>query len=69
MATPMEIVEQSQLRENLPNFRVGSTVRVNYRIIEGNKERTQAFEGVVIRGKSDLNWNLLDHYIKIQEMF
>ena len=49
MATPMEIVEQSQLRENLPNFRVGSTVRVNYRIIEGNKERIQAFEGVVIR--------------------
>ena len=45
----MEIVEQSQLRENLPNFRVGSTVRVNYRIIEGNKERVQAFEGVVIR--------------------
>ena len=49
MATPMEIVEQSQLRENLPDFRVGSTVRVNYRIIEGNKERIQAFEGVVIR--------------------
>ncbi len=49
MATQMGIVEQSQLRENLPNFRVGSTVRVNYRIIEGNKERTQAFEGVVIR--------------------
>ena len=45
----MEIVEQSQLRENLPNFRVGSTVRINYRIIEGNKERIQAFEGVVIR--------------------
>ena len=45
----MEIVEKSQLRENLPNFRVGSTVRVNYRIIEGNKERIQAFEGVVIR--------------------
>ena len=45
----MEIVEQSQLRGNLPNFRVGSTVRGNYRIIEGNKERIQAFEGVVIR--------------------
>ena len=45
----MEIVEQSQLRENIPDFRIGSTVRVDYRIIEGNKERIQAFEGVVIR--------------------
>ena len=45
----MEIVEQLQLRENIPNFRVGSTVRIDYRIIEGNKERIQAFEGVVIR--------------------
>ncbi len=49
MPTAMEIVEQSQLREDIPDFRVGSTVRVNYRIIEGNKERIQAFEGVVIR--------------------
>ena len=45
----MELVEQSQLRDDLPDLRVGSTVRVNYRIIEGNKERIQAFEGVVIR--------------------
>ena len=45
----MKIVEQSQLSENLPEFRPGCTVRVNYRIIEGEKERVQAFEGVVIR--------------------
>ena len=49
MATALEIVERSQLRENIPEFRVGSTIRVNYRIIEGNKVRIQAFEGVVIR--------------------
>lgn len=49
MSKLMEIVEQSQLRENLPEIRVGSSVRVNYRILEGNKVRTQAFEGVVIR--------------------
>ncbi|MDP7464375.1 MAG: 50S ribosomal protein L19, partial [SAR324 cluster bacterium] len=43
MATLMEKVERSQLRENpLPDFRVGCTVRVNYRITEGNKERIQA---------------------------
>jgi large subunit ribosomal protein L19 len=45
----MNIVEKEQLRTNLPAFRVGCTIRVNYRISEGNKERTQAFEGVVIR--------------------
>ena len=44
----MEVTEQSQLRSELPNLRVGSNVRVNYRITEGNKERIQAFEGVII---------------------
>jgi ribosomal protein L19, bacterial type len=41
-------IEKSQLRKNLPELRVGSSVRVNYKITEGNKERIQAFEGVVI---------------------
>lgn len=45
----MKIVEEPQLRSDLPEFRPGCTVRVNYRIIEGEKERIQAFEGVVIR--------------------
>ena len=45
----MELVERSQLRDDLPDLRVGSTVRVNYRIIEGNKERIQSFEGVLLR--------------------
>jgi len=44
----MEIIEQSQLRNELPDLRVGSNIRVNYRITEGNKERIQAFEGVII---------------------
>lgn len=44
----MKIVEDAQLRKGLPEFRPGTTVRVNYRIIEGEKERVQAFEGVVI---------------------
>jgi large subunit ribosomal protein L19 len=48
MSTAMELTEQSQLRSELPNLRVGSNVRVNYRITEGNKERIQAFEGVII---------------------
>ncbi|MBF0280347.1 MAG: 50S ribosomal protein L19 [SAR324 cluster bacterium] len=49
MGSLMELVENSQLREDIPEFRPGSSVRVNYRIIEGEKERIQAFEGVVIR--------------------
>jgi len=43
MSTVMEKIEQSQLRSGLPELRVGSSVRVNYRITEGNKERIQAF--------------------------
>jgi len=58
MATLMEKVERSQLRENpLPDFRVGCTVRVNYRITEGNKERIQAYEGVVIGMHCGINNN------------
>ncbi|HUP19486.1 MAG TPA: 50S ribosomal protein L19 [Gemmatimonadota bacterium] len=39
------------LREDLPEFRPGDTVRVQVRVREGDKERLQAFEGVVIRRK------------------
>jgi large subunit ribosomal protein L19 len=48
---PMELVEREQLRTDLPDFRVGDTVRVHVKIIEGEKERIQLFEGVVIRRK------------------
>ncbi|MGH7551223.1 MAG: 50S ribosomal protein L19 [Gemmatimonadota bacterium] len=43
--------ENQQLREDVPEFRPGDTVRVNVRVREGEKERLQAFEGVVIRRK------------------
>ncbi|MCX8060740.1 MAG: 50S ribosomal protein L19 [Aquificaceae bacterium] len=36
-------------KKNYPDFKVGDTVRVHYRIVEGDKERVQPFEGVVIR--------------------
>ncbi len=42
---------QNQVREGLPAFRPGDTVRVNVRVREGDKERVQAFEGVVLRRK------------------
>ncbi len=37
---PMELVEREQLRTDLPDFRVGDTVRVHVKIIEGEKERS-----------------------------
>ncbi|MCL2329995.1 MAG: 50S ribosomal protein L19 [Phycisphaerae bacterium] len=49
----IKIVEESVKAEKLPDFRVGDTVRVHVRIIEGEKKRVQPYEGVVIarRGK------------------
>ena len=39
------------LRKDIPEFRVGDTVRVDYKIIEGKRERIQAFEGIVTARK------------------
>ena len=45
----MQNLEKTQLREKVPEFRVGDAVRVHYQIREGDKERVQVFHGVVIR--------------------
>ena len=42
-------LEQQQIREDLPQVAVGDTVKVHYKIIEGNRERTQVFQGIIIR--------------------
>jgi large subunit ribosomal protein L19 len=42
-------LESKLLRADLPDFRVGDTVRIHYRIVEGDKERVQIFQGVVIK--------------------
>lgn len=47
----IEILEKEQMRGDVPNFKSGDTVRVYVKIIEGQKQRLQAFEGVVIRKK------------------
>ena len=44
-----DLVEQSYLRKGLPRFRPGDTVKVHARVVEGNRERVQVFQGVVIR--------------------
>lgn len=47
----LDSVEKLQLRDNLPDFKAGDTVRVHVRIKEGNKERLQVFEGLCIARK------------------
>ena len=42
-------IEAAQMREDAPKFRVGDTVRVHAKIKEGNRERVQVFEGVVLK--------------------
>ncbi len=42
-------IENEQLRTNIPDFRVGDTVRVHYKIVEGDKDRIQVFQGVVLK--------------------
>ncbi len=47
----LDQIESAQLRDDIPDFGPGDTVRVDVRVIEGGRERTQAFEGVVIARK------------------
>ena len=42
-------IENEQLRTGIPDFRVGDTVRVHYKIVEGDKDRIQIFQGVVLK--------------------
>jgi large subunit ribosomal protein L19 len=50
MNTPIiQELENALLRTDLPDFRVGDTVRVHYKIVEGDKDRVQVFQGVVTK--------------------
>src|SRR5262252_8395843 len=51
MSYLLESIENRQMRNDIPNFQPGDTVRVHVRIKEGDKERVQVFEGVVIARK------------------
>lgn len=44
----LKLVEQTQVRDDIPDFGPGDTVNIHYRVVEGAKERIQQFEGVVI---------------------
>ena len=45
----IEDIERSQMKKEVPQFKVGDTVRVFSKIVEGGKERLQGFEGIVIK--------------------
>ena len=46
---PTELIDQDSLRDDIPDFRAGDTLKVHVRVVEGNRERIQLFQGIVIR--------------------
>ena len=68
-------IEQRQFKAEVPDFRPGDTVRVGVRVVEGNRERVQEFEGVVIRRRSSgINENftlrrIASHGIGVERTF
>ena len=70
----LEQIERENMRHDIPDFRAGDTVRVHVRIIEGNKERLQVFQGVVIRrrrGTMDAGFTVrkISHGIGVEKTF
>ena len=51
----LDYIEKKQLRKDITDFRTGDTVRVHWKVKEGEKERVQPFEGVVIRKTQGAN--------------
>ena len=49
MSTIIDSIERSQLKDGLPGFAPGDRVRVHFQVVEGNRRRTQVFEGVVLK--------------------
>ena len=67
-------IDQEQMRYDHPDFRPGDTVKVHIRIIEGNKERIQIFQGVVIkrkRGDMDASYTVrkVSHGVGVEKSF
>lgn len=52
MSNIIDVIEKENFRTDLPDIKIGQTVKVWFKIKEGNKERLQAFEGVVIARKN-----------------
>ena len=48
---PTDLIDRENLRDDVPDFSPGDTIRVHVRVVEGNRERVQAFQGAVIARK------------------
>ena len=46
---PTDLIDRDSLRDDIPNFRTGDTLKVHVRVVEGTRERIQIFQGAVIR--------------------
>jgi large subunit ribosomal protein L19 len=51
----IQAIEKQQIRDDLPVFGVGDTVKVSYKVVEGTRERVQVFQGIVIRRHGEQN--------------
>ncbi|MCZ7661852.1 MAG: 50S ribosomal protein L19 [Thermoleophilia bacterium] len=47
--TVIDVIEQQQLRTDLPQFKAGDTLRVHFKVVEGTRERVQVFQGICIK--------------------
>jgi len=74
MSTIIDRINQEQLRFDHPDFRPGDSVKVHIRIIEGNKERIQIFQGVVLKrknGSMDASFTVrkISHGVGVEKTF
>jgi large subunit ribosomal protein L19 len=70
----VQAVEQEQLREGIPDFRAGDTIKVYVKVVEGGKERIQPFEGVVINKRnqslrSSFTVRKISHSVGVERSF
>lgn len=68
------LIEREQLKQGLPEFRPGDTVRVHFKVVEGGRERVQAFEGVVVarRGgglRETVTVRRISHGVGVERIF
>lgn len=68
------LVEREQLKQGLPEFGPGDTVRVHFKVVEGGRERVQAFEGVVVarRGgglRETVTVRRISHGVGVERIF
>ena len=53
MSTIIQALEQQQLREGLPRFKAGDTLKVHFKVTEGTRERIQVFQGICIKKQGE----------------